>query len=139
MSRLFPFRFNTGDFGAVYLALERETAIAELVKRARGANRTVASFHPRNLFVFAVHCGQVLDLTDSATREAWDITLDDLQSEDYSICQQVAAVARRNAYEAILYPSATGHGTCLAMFYDQRHTGSHVVELSSTLLDLNEL
>lgn len=44
-----------------------------------------------------------------------------------------------SGYEAIRFPSATGNGVNLAIFYDKLHTGSCVVLRSSEGLDLDAL
>lgn len=135
-----PGRFNPLGTGALYVALARETASTELKRRAEKLGRTLKSFAPRALFTLDVVLRQVLDLTDADVRAEWDITLDDLRTEhDYTRCHEVAQVARRDGYEAIRFPSATGDGANLAIFYDQRHTGSYVVLRSSEELDLDAL
>lgn len=140
VGKRYPGRFNPLGTGALYAALERETAVAELRRRAERLGRALKSFAPRALFTLDVALRQVLDLTDADVRSEWDISLDDLRTEyDYTRCHEVAHVARRDAYEAIRFPSATGDGVNLAIFYDQRHTGSYVVLRSSEAMDLDAL
>ena len=98
----------------------------------------MTSFAPRALFTLDVALHEVLDLTDATVRAEWDVTLEDLRTEyDYARCHEVAQIARRDGYEAIRFPSATGNGVNLAIFYDQLHTGSYVVVQASEVLDLN--
>ena len=98
------------------------------------------SFAPRALLTLDVALRQVLDLTDATVRAEWDITLDDLRTEyDYPRCHEVATVARRDGYEAILFPSATGEGVNLAVFSDHLHTGSYIVVRGSEELELGGL
>ena len=140
VGRKHPGRFNPLGTGAVYVSLTRETAIAELNRRADLLNRHLTAFAPRAVLVLDVVLRQVLDLTDPYVREAWDITLADLRSEDeYTRCHEVTLVARRDGYEAIRFPSATGSGVNLAIFYDQRHTGSSVELRATEELDLKAL
>ena len=139
-SRRYPGRFNPLGYGAVYVALERTTAVAELKRRAAKLGRELKAFAPRALLTLDVVLRQVLDLTDATVRAEWDITLDDLGADfDYERCHEVAEVARRDGYEAIRFPSATGEGVNLAVFYDQLHTGSYVVVRESEELDLDAL
>jgi RES domain-containing protein len=139
-SKRYPGRFNPPGSGAVYVALERATAVAELKRRAAKLGRELKAFAPRALLTLDVALRQVLDLTDAAVRAEWDITPDDLGTEfDYERCHEVAEVARRDGYEAIRFPSATGDGVNLAVFYDQLHTGSYVVVRASEKLDLDGL
>jgi RES domain-containing protein len=139
-SRLFSFRFNpANEFGVLYVALERETAVAELQRRAQLSWTRVQVYAPRVMLTLDVGLGKVLDLTDPATRHEWDITPEELASDDYGRCQEIARVARREGYEAIRYPSATGGGENLAIFYDRRHTGSYLVEKAREELPLEDL
>lgn len=135
-----PGRFNPLGTGAVYVALERETAIAELRRRAERLGRPLGSFAPRAIFTLDVVLRQVLDLTDADVRTAWDLTLADLRTEDdYQRCHEVARVAQREGYEAIRYPSATGSGVNLAIFHDRLHAGSSVIVRASEMIDLGTL
>jgi len=137
-SSRYPGRFNPFGYGAVYVALERGTAIAELKRRAEKLGRELKAFAPRALLTLDVALRQVLDLSDATVRAEWDISLDDLRTEyDYERCHEVAQVARRDGYEGIRFPSATGEGVNLAIFYDQLHTGSYVVVQASEELDLD--
>jgi RES domain-containing protein len=139
-SKRYPGRFNPLGYGAVYVALERATAVAELKRRAERLGRQLKSFSPRALLTLDVALRTVLDLTDATVRAEWDITLDDLRSEhEYLRCHEVAEVARRDGYEAIRFPSATGEGVNLAVFLDQLHTGSYLVVRASEDLDLDAL
>ena len=140
VSKRYPGRFNPLGHGAVYVALERATAVAELKRRAEKLGRQLKSFAPRALLTLDVALRHVLDLTHATVRAEWDITLDDLRTEfDYVRCHEVAEVARRDGYEAIRFPSATGEGVNLAVLCDQLHTGSYVVVRASEELDLDGL
>ena len=137
VSRRYPGRFNPPGTGAVYVALDRATAVAELKRRAEKLGRPLTSFAPRALLTLEVALHQALDLTDATVRAEWDITLDDLRTDfEYARCHEIAEVARRDGHEAIRFPSATGAGVNLAVFYDQLHTGSYVVVRASEVLDL---
>jgi RES domain-containing protein len=139
-SKRYPGRFSPLGYGAVYVALERTTAVAELRRRAEKLVRPLKSFAPRALLMLDVALAHVLDLTDATVRAEWDITLDDLRTDfDYERCHEVATVARRDGYEAIRFPSATGAGVNLAVFHDQLHTGSYVAVRGSEELDLERL
>lgn len=138
-SQLFPFRFNPShEFGVLYVALEQATAIAELLRRAQLSGTQVQTYAPRVMLTLGVRLGKVLDLTDPEVCREWDVTRQDLASDDYARCQEVARVARREGYEAIRYLSATGNGENLAIFYDRRHAGSSVVEKSREELLLED-
>ena len=84
-----------------------------------------------------VSLARVLDLTDPAVRDTWGISLADLASDDYTRCQTVARQARRDGYEAVRYPSATGDGENLAIFMDRMDAGSFVRIVQRQILPLH--
>jgi RES domain-containing protein len=120
-------RFNPkGEFGAVYVALNRRTAERELSRLAERLGFTVDMLLPRAMLTLDINLGAVLDLTLRGTQKEWGLTPDALRASDFAICQEVARAARRDGYEAILFPSATGEGLNLAIFFDQLRPGSRV-------------
>jgi len=120
-----PYRFNpAGEFGALYLAVAPEIARAELERQAARIGVEIEKMAPRVMLHVDVRLQHVLDLTDARIRQEWDVTEQDLASDHYARCQEVARVARREGYEAILYPSAAAEGDNLAVFYDQLRAGS---------------
>lgn len=121
-------RFNPpGDFGAVYLSFEKETAVAELRRRARRSAVRIGELLPRVLLVVESELQKVLDLTDDETRRHWGLDGEDLVSGDYRACQDVGRAARRAGYEAVLYPSAARDGgRNLAVFVDRLRPGSRL-------------
>ena len=124
----------------MYVALSRPVALEELKRRAAKVGRPVTSFAPRVLFVLNVYLERVLDLTQARVRTDWDITLEDLRTDDvYDRCQEVALVARHEGYEAIRFPSATGHGENLAIFYDRIRVASYVLLVTEEPVDLERI
>jgi hypothetical protein len=97
---------------------------------------------------------RVLDLTDPAVCVAWGLTAADLASNDHTRCQEVAAAAREDGYEAIRYASAAialeqqaareaeasdaAAADNLVIFADRLHPGSDVRVVRSELLPLEE-
>ena len=99
--------------------------------------RPVTAFAPRSLFVLDACLEKVLDLTHARIRVDWDISLEDLRTDnEYDRCQEVALMARRAGYEAIRFPSATGRGENLAIFYDRLRGASYVSLVSEDAVDL---
>lgn len=94
---------------------------------------------PRNLLTIEFRLTAVLDLTDAAVRAEWGLDIAQLKSDDLTACQEVAAAARRAGYEAILYPSATGSGENLALFFDRIHPGSSAVVTEQAEIDPESL
>jgi RES domain-containing protein len=132
-SRQEPGRFNTSEFGAVYVSREAETAISELRRNKEGLD------HPCALFVVSLSASTITDLSDPAERDRWKLSLEDLTSDDMSRCRQIAESAVREGIEAIIWPSATGSGRSLAVFAERLREGSHLeilhsFELSRTVM-----
>ena len=154
-SAAFPSRFTPpgGRFGALYVALAPETAMAELRRRAAQLGVPLGALAPRAMLTLAVRLRRVLDLTDPTVRAAWGLTADDLAADDYGRCQEVATAAREDGYEAIRYPSAAvalelrmgpeaeardAAADNLVIFADRLHPGSDVRVVRSELLPLEE-
>lgn len=85
---------------------------------------------------------QVLDLTDPDVQQLLGLIEADLTSDDYAVCQDVAAVARDAGFDAVLAPSAALPDLqTLAVFAGALHSGKVVAEHSRvqtppvTLLD----
>lgn len=122
------------------MALSRDVALQELKRRAAKVGLSVTSFAPRSLFVLDASLEKVLDLTHPRVRTDWDITLEDLRTDNvYDHCQGVALVARQEGYEAIRFPSATGRGENLAIFYDRMRGASYVSLVSEEAVDLAQI
>jgi RES domain-containing protein len=121
------YRFNPpGEFGAIYLALDRDTAVRELRRLAAYHNLPVSALMPRKLIIARVRLQRVLNLCTEEGRQAHAVTREELESPDWSACQAVARRARSHGYEAIHYPSATGAGENLALFLDRLRRDSYV-------------
>jgi RES domain-containing protein len=112
-------RFNPpGEFGAVYVAVERRTALAELERRVAASGLPRKQFHPRVILQLRARLSRVLDLTDPTVRRDLDLREAEITGEDWARPQAVAREARGDGYAAIRFPSATGEGDNLAIFLD---------------------
>jgi RES domain-containing protein len=124
-------RFHlTGEFGAVYVACDPDSVLAELDYRAGLLGLTRAELLPRLMLTFELSVRRVLDLTDPAMRSAWGLSEENLAGDDYTRCREVARAARTDGIEAIRYPSARGRGINYAVFLDRLRPGSHLREES---------
>jgi len=126
-SRRKPGRFNTSEFGALYLCRDAPTAIEEFQttedgRDADGCVIAVVRFSVRNL----------LDLTNQSNLVAWGLDRDQLMSDDQTSCRQIARAAIEQGWEAVQWPSATGKGTSLALFLEKLAAGSTVELLRIT-------
>lgn len=122
-SRRCPGRFNTDTFGALYLCRAEHTALAEFQDNDSDGKA-------QNCVISVVHVAldRLLDFGDRATMAEWSLTEADLRADDITKCQRVAERAIREGIEAIQWPSATGTGISLAVFFD-RLLPSSTVEL----------
>ena len=125
-----------GEFGALYVALDKETASAELYRKAEQAGVPASDLSPRRVLTVDVSLDRVLDLTGESQQEEWGISAEELASSEYETCHEVARAARRAGYEAILFPSATGTGNNLAIFLDRLRPGSRVEIVGNEPMDV---
>ena len=134
MSRIHLGRFNTASIGAVYASAEPATAVEELRRRAARDGTSLAAMHPRSIFALSVDLHAIVDLTAPNALVAWGLSSSDLESDDFTRCQQVAAVAAQRGAEAVRWASATGKGQSLAIYIEQLLPGSTVdIEQEFTL------
>jgi RES domain-containing protein len=127
MSRIHLGRFNTASIGAVYASAEPATAVEELRRRAARAGTSLTAMHPRSIFALHVDLRAMVDLTAQNGLVSWGLTSSDLESDDFTRCQDVAAVAAQRGAQAIRWPSATGKGQSLAIFIERLLPGSLAV------------
>jgi len=132
-------RFNPpGEFGAVYVSLDPETPFRELRRaytRLADVPNLVDVAARRILLTIDVTLARVVNLGDAGECRAWDVLPADLAGDDWTPCQAVARHVRRE-HEAIRYPSATGLGENLAIFYDRLRPTSalHLLQSEEVML-----
>ena len=120
-------RWNpTGEYGALYSALEEETAIAELHRLAQRQGLNLDDLAPRDLVSIRVSLSKVLDLTDKKILEQIEIEELDIVGNDVSLCLEISRLARAAGFEAILAPSATKKGSVLVVFPDRLRPASRL-------------
>lgn len=113
-------RFNpAGEFGAVYVALDEGTALAELGRRIDRTGLPRKHFRPRMMLQLRARLVSVLDLTDPEVRSQLGVTSKEISGADWAHAQRMARQAREQGYTAIRFPSATGTGQNLAIFLDR--------------------
>lgn len=125
-SRQFPQRFNTEQFGAIYVSREPDTAAFETLRRMVRDARSLEKVHPRCIFALEVRLRSVIALTTAAAQRAWGLRKEDLKDDDMGRCREAATVAVGRGIEALRWPSATGQGESIALFWAHRQPGSHI-------------
>jgi RES domain-containing protein len=124
-------RWNPPEsFSTLYLAAERDTAIAEFERMAARAGRAPDDFLPRRLYRYDVRLAGLLDLRTPDARAAVDLREDELLGDDSGPCQVLGEAAQYLGREGVIAPSATGSGTVLAVFFERLEPDSllHVVD-----------
>lgn len=119
-------RFNTPEFGAVYVSREPDTACEELRRRLGRAGENLEQVHPRSIFVLEIHLHQIADIRTVEDLATWGLAPGDIRAHDMTRCQEMATVTVRLGYEAVRWRSATGTGESLALYVDQLRPGSRV-------------
>lgn len=109
-------RYNAmGEFGALYMSDSEELCKAEVEKRIKSG---CADSHAIRKVRIALT--KVLDLTKPGNLRKLGITKQDLTQErnegGWTLTQDVARLAYKSGYEAILSPSATSKGNNLTIF-----------------------
>ncbi len=116
-------RYNPpGDFGALYAALESETAAAEVARGLRLRGVDPAGFAADDWWEYEIElrAAAILDLTDSDTLARLGLSQDALTAADAALTREMGAKAHRAGYAGLLVPSAARLGrTNLVIFLDR--------------------
>jgi RES domain-containing protein len=116
-------RYNPpGDFGALYAALEPETAAAEVARGLRLRGVDPAGFAADDWWEYEIElrAAPMLDLTDSDTLARLSLSLDALTAADAALTREIGAKAHRAGYAGLLVPSAARPGARnLVIFLDR--------------------
>lgn len=133
-------RFNPpGEFGAIYVSVERATALRELARQAAFLGFVIDELLPRTMLRLRLHVRRVLELTDESVCHAWGLSGSDMSQISHDDCWEIARAARRSGYEAVSFCSATGNGVCLAVFMDRLSPGSSLeVEDAETITAVDQ-
>jgi len=123
-------RWNPPDsFATLYLALEKDTAIAEFRRLAARQLRSVDDFLRRRVYRYEVSLAGVLDLRVQTARAVVELSDAELAADDAVVCRRIGEAAQYLGLEAVIAPSATGSGTVLAVFFDRLRADSYVRDL----------
>ena len=129
-------RWNTpASHSALYLALEQETALAELQKHARSVGIPYGAWPIKSdLAYLTVHFSRIVDLSDESVRRRYGLTIAQILSDDERDVETCRAVARQifsEGYEGFVAPSAAtrdGTGRTLNVFPENVSRDSHLAE-----------
>lgn len=119
-----------GAYSVLYLGRPTDSVIVEayrhLVETVDGMQPQMVG--PRRLVTCEVEITSVLDLRESASREAVGLTIGDLCSEvgDYEACHRISEVGHKLGLHGIIAPAAGGLGETLAVFEDRLVEGEQL-------------
>lgn len=111
-----------GAYPVLYLGRPTDSVIVEayrhLVETVEGMEPHMVG--PRRLLTCEVEITSVLDLRESANRDAVGLTIADLCSEvgNYGACHRIGKAAHQVGLHGVIAPSASGLGETLAIFED---------------------
>lgn len=102
-------RWNPPGVGAIYTALDRETAVAEGQHAIDVQPRRF--FRRRVLYELAVDIEDLVDLTTTEALSATGLSLADIDSDDHAACRHVGGAIAWIGRGGVLVPSARHDGT----------------------------
>ncbi|MCJ1685340.1 RES family NAD+ phosphorylase [Rathayibacter sp. VKM Ac-2928] len=102
-------RWNPPGVGAIYAALDRDTAIAEGDRMIEVQPRRF--FRRRVLYELQVDADNIVDLTGPGALTAAGLSMTDVESDDHAACQRVGGSIAWLQRGGILVPSARNNGT----------------------------
>lgn len=137
-ARLNGGRWNPKDlFAALYLAKPADTCLSELDRAAASQNLSVATVLqvPYKFHTLTVHDVAVLDLRSEAAMASVNLTMANIESDDWGPCQKIGHTAWFLHFDGVFAPSAAGRGHVLTLFEGRLSPGKLSLS-SSEELDL---
>jgi RES domain-containing protein len=131
-------RWNPPGLGAIYTALARETALAELHHFVSGLV-PVPSRMVLTLYEIHLSLQKILDLGSTRPLRQAGLTDKELSSPDFGPCQRVGAAAQWLGAGGLLVPSARDRGTNLVVYPSGQPPDYEFEVLSSEPLELRDV
>lgn len=125
-------RWNPPGVEALYVSLERDTAIAEgdyLI-----ASQPLRPAAKRTVHRLRISLSALVDLTDPVLLEALGVDQDALTSDDHRACQAVGAAAVFLHLDGILVPSARHPGANIVILFTAGDVAPEIDVLDSQTL-----
>lgn len=104
------------SFSVLYMATDQTTVSAEFRRLVARQGLRPENFLPRAMYRYEIDLATLLDLSQVDARDAVGISDQDICADDISVCQAVGEAAYACRRSGIVAPSATGHGTVVAVF-----------------------
>lgn len=107
-------RWNPPGVAAIYMSLERVTAVAEGDHAI--AVQPIRPSVTRWIYPVQVALADVLDLSPAGVLEPTGVDARELTSDDHSACRAVGEAVAWLGFEGLIVPSARGEGPNLVIF-----------------------
>lgn len=101
-------RWNPPEVSALYVSLDRETAMAEgdRILEVQSVRPRVKRF----IYELRLHLDRVLDLSDRVELAALGISEDELRGDSFAACQRVGGAVAWCGHDGLLVPSVRHEG-----------------------------
>lgn len=109
-------RWNPRGTAAIYVALDKATAVAEGQHAIDVQPRR--PFAKRMLYRVAVQVPEVVDLTAAGALQAVGLTRADVKADDFTACAEVGGAVAWLGFGGLVVPSARSAGSNLVIFPD---------------------
>lgn len=126
-------RWNPPGTDALYVSMERETALAEADHQI--AMQPVRPRAKRTIHRLEITLSNVLDLTDADLLDRLGIDSEALAALDFEACQKIGGAAARLGHDGILVPSARHSGTNLVIFVGNHQPDADLRVVTSEVID----
>ena len=136
-TRLHGGRFVPIGVRAVYASLEEETALREVTSRKTalgGRSLITVGEYPRMTYVLSVATTRNLDLAATLPSELANVVRLCLRGPGYSVSQELAGIWISEGIDSVVFPSATGAGRNVAVYFANAAAGSVVVRNRADVL-----
>lgn len=118
-------RWNPRGVGAIYTALDAETALAEGQHAVDVQRRRL--FAKRVLYEVEIQAEDVVDLTGEGLLNTLGLTIEQLASDDFTACQQVGGALAWLGRGGLVVPSARNDGSNLVILVTAEHEPEVIV------------
>ncbi len=125
--RVYGGRFVPVGVPAVYASVEEDTALREAATRQaslHGQNKTAFREYPRLTYVLHIKTDRGLNLTTVLPTELQRLVVDCLGPDQHVASQQLASIWIAEGIESVIFPSATGVGSNIAVYVANARPGS---------------
>lgn len=126
-------RWNPPRTDAIYVSLERETALAEAEHQI--ASQPIRPRAKRTMYQLDLDLSNVLDLTDATLLAGLGVDREALSREDFTECQRVGGAAAFLGHDGIVVPSGRHRGFNLIVFVANQKPDAELRVVDAEVID----